>query len=43
MDVNSTLGIAQTAATLITGSAVAYFAYVTYQMSNQMTEVFPGS
>ncbi len=39
MDTNASLGIAQTAATLITGGAIAYFAYITYHMSKQVTDL----
>jgi hypothetical protein len=39
MDINASLGIAQTAATFITGGAIAYFAYITYHMSKQVTDL----
>jgi len=39
MNINSSLGIVQIAATLITGGAIAYFAYITYQMSKQVTDL----
>lgn len=39
MDITSSLGIVQTAAIFITGGAIAYFAYITYRMSKQVTNL----
>lgn len=39
MDSASLLGIAQTVAIFVTGGALAYFAYLTYQMSKQVTNL----
>jgi len=39
MDVISSLGIAQVVAIVATGGALAYFAYVTHRMSQQVTEL----